>query len=66
MKTDPRSQKRDSNNMSTSNEDIRESVMHFHSESNTSDGSEFLDDAIRMKDQPLEEPSNNENQETEF
>ena len=36
-------------------EGIREMTHTNHDETNTTDGMEFLDDAIRMKDQPLEE-----------
>jgi len=41
------------------------SINPFHSETNITDGSEFLDDAIRMKDQPFEVPDK-EKQQTFF
>ena len=34
-------------------EEIQESINPFHREMNTSEGSEFLDDAIRTKEQPF-------------
>ena len=54
------------------NEAYRDASRHRHEngnqhhETNSSDGSEFLDDAIRMKDQPLEEKPIEENQQTKF
>ena len=41
----------------TSKERIEESNLPFDHEVNITDGGEFIDDAIRMKDQPLEETS---------
>jgi len=41
------------------------SINPFHIETNITDGSEFLDDAIRMKDQPFEVPDK-ENQQILF
>ena len=35
--------------------EVQESVYPYRHEVNITDGGEFLDDAIRMKDQPLEE-----------
>jgi hypothetical protein len=35
-------------------EDFQESINPFRHESNITDGAEFLDDNIRMKDQPLD------------
>ena len=42
-------------------EGIQESIYPDHHETNIADGSEFLDDAIRMKEQPFEETIGNEN-----
>jgi hypothetical protein len=36
-------------------EETRESIISWQHEVNTNEGSEFLDDAIRTKDQPLGE-----------
>ena len=44
---------------------LQESINPLHHEANITDGGEFLDDNIRMKDQPLE-TSTEENQETKF
>ena len=49
------SHKGDPNIEMNSSEGIQESVNPFHHEINITDGGEFLDDAIRMKDQPLGE-----------
>jgi hypothetical protein len=43
-------------------EETGASVNPYHHEENVMDGSEFLDDAIRMKEQPLEEPPIREDQ----
>jgi hypothetical protein len=47
--------KGDPGNEYTSGEEIQESIYPNHDEENITDGGEFLDDAIRMKDQPLGE-----------
>jgi hypothetical protein len=39
----------------TSSEGIQESIYPYQHELNVTDGGEFLDDAIRTKDQPLDE-----------
>ena len=52
-------------NILNQEEGLQESINPLHHETNTSDGSEFLDDAIRMKDQPLE-TAIKENQQTNF
>jgi hypothetical protein len=39
-----------------SSEDIQESIYPFLHEINITNGSEFLDDLIRMREQPLGEP----------
>jgi hypothetical protein len=54
MNTDPSSQKENAGNEKPS-EEIQESIYPDQFEINITDGGEFLDDAIRMKDQPLEE-----------
>ena len=42
-----------------SGEEIQESIYPYHHEMNITEGGEFLDDAIRMKDQLLGEPNTN-------
>ena len=37
-------------------EEIQENIYPNQHETNIADGGEFLDDGIRMKDQPFEEP----------
>ena len=49
------SQKEDPNIELTSLEGIQESISPYQHEVNVTDGGEFLDDAIRTKDQPLGE-----------
>ena len=44
-----------------SEEDIHESIYPCQHEVNITDGGEFLDDAIRMEDQPFGKPNVNEN-----
>ena len=53
--TSPR--KSDAGNEQVSSEEIHEVVHPFPHEMNITDGGEFLDDGIRMKDQPFEEPA---------
>jgi hypothetical protein len=36
--------------------DIQENISSYHHEENLMEGSEFMDDAIRMHEQPLGEP----------
>ena len=48
-------QKGDSRNGQISEAEVQESIYPYHHELNITDGGEFLDDAIRMKDQPFEE-----------
>ena len=55
MNTIPSSRKRDPNTELISSEGIQKSIYPFPHEINISEGGEFLDDAIRMKDQPLGE-----------
>jgi len=45
----------DPGNVHISIEGVTGDVHPYPHEKNTTDGSEFLDDAIRMKDQPLED-----------
>jgi len=47
----------DPNNRQISLEEIQENIHPDPDEINATDGGEFLDDAIRMKDQPFEETS---------
>jgi hypothetical protein len=53
--------KTDPADVTASSED-RNNIHFRHHEVNTMEGSEFLDDAIRMKDQPLDEISLNKNE----
>ncbi|WP_152267293.1 hypothetical protein [Agriterribacter humi] len=53
--------KKDPGNERTLSEGIQESIYPYYHEANITDGSEFLDDAIRMKDQPLGETKEREN-----
>ena len=62
MNTNPSPQKGDSDKkrtlsegiQETKHQGIQESIHPHQHEINITDGSEFLDDGIRMKDQPLE------------
>ena len=45
-------------------EGTQESIPPYQPEINITEGGEFLDDALRMKDQPLEETSGEEDQQT--
>ena len=50
------SQKKDlANDVRSLGEEIQEGIYPHHHEVNITDGAEFIDDAIRMKDQPLRE-----------
>ena len=55
-------QMRDPGNGPISEEEIQESIYPHHHEVNITDGGEFLDDAIRMKEQPLGETTVKENE----
>lgn len=55
-------QKVDPGNAQASSEIIQENIHPYHHEMNITDGGEFLDDAIRMKDQPLGETMAEENE----
>ena len=48
-------QKGDADYVHTSVEEMQESIYPYLYELNITEGGEFLDDAIRMKDQPLSE-----------
>ena len=54
------------NNILNQDGGLQESIKSLNHETNITDGGEFLDDAIRMKDQPLEEKPIEENQQTKF
>jgi hypothetical protein len=56
MNTIDPSQKKDPRDPQHLSEEIQENISHYHHEENSMEGSEFLDDAIRMHDQPLGEP----------
>ena len=57
MNTISSPKKGDPDNAGASEEGIEESIPpHYHA-INITEGGEFLDDAIRMKDQPIEEPN---------
>ena len=62
MTTIPSSQKRDTTIEVTSLEEIRKEIHINPDEVNITEGGEFLDDAIRMKDQPLGERTVKENE----
>jgi len=49
-------------NQPATGEEIQEIIYPNHDEENITDGGEFLDDAIRMKDQPLGETNAKENE----
>ena len=55
-------QKRDPGNGQTSEEEIQESIYPLQNEINITDGGEFLDDALRMKEQPFEEVAMKKNE----
>ena len=62
MKLHPRKRKAD--HEQSAPEENQEGMTQYQHETNIADGAEFLDDAIRMKDQPLEETDlNNSKQE---
>jgi hypothetical protein len=61
MNTIPSSQKGDPVIVLTSSEGIQESIHIYPHEINITEGGEFLDDAIRTKDQPLGETTVKQN-----
>ena len=54
--------KKDTGDEQTSSEKIQESTNPYGHEVNITDGGEFLDDGIRMKDQPFGEITTEENE----
>jgi hypothetical protein len=62
MKTIHSSQKEDPNIEVTLSEGTQEIIDPYQNEINITDGGEFLDDAIRMKDQPFAETTVKENE----
>ena len=62
VNTIPSSQKGDPDIELTSSEEVQESIYPYQHEINITDGGEFLDDAIRMQDQPLGETTVKENE----
>ena len=62
MNTVPSSQKKDPTIELTSSEEVQKSIYPSQHEINITDGGEFLDDAIRMKDQPLGKTTAKENE----
>jgi hypothetical protein len=55
MNTNPSHQKKDPGIDLISEDEVQESIFPTHHEVNITEGGEFLDDAIRMKDQPFRE-----------
>jgi hypothetical protein len=62
MKTISSSQKEDPNIGMTLSEETKEIIDPYQHKINITDGGEFLDDAIRMKDQPFGETAVKENE----
>ena len=62
MITIPSSPKGDPDIKLASSEEIQESIYPEQHEINITEGSEFLDDGIRTKDQPLGETNTKENE----
>ena len=58
MNTIPSPQRESSGNEEISSERIQENINPFPHEMNITDGGEFLDDAIRMIEQPFDESRN--------
>lgn len=54
--------KTDPGNEQTSSDGVQESINPFPPEVNITDGGEFLDDGIRMKEQPFGETTTKENE----
>lgn len=53
MTKDPLSQNRDKRSDMSADEGIQEGLYPFQHDPNITEGGEFLDDAIRTRDQPL-------------
>lgn len=62
MKIIPSPQKGDSEEERTLSEGIQEGIHPYQHEINITEGGEFLDDAIRMKEQPFEETTVKKNE----
>jgi len=62
MTTIPSSQNGDPNTEMPSSGGIQESIYPYHHDVNITDGGEFLDDTLRMKEQPLGETTVEENE----
>ena len=62
MTTIPSSQKRDPDTELPLPGMVQESIYPYHHEVNITDGGEFLDDTLRMKDQPFGEMPVKENE----
>lgn len=62
MNTIPSPQKGDSDKERILSEGVQESIHPYQHEINITDGGEFLDDAIRMKDQPFGETTVKKNE----
>jgi hypothetical protein len=60
MNTSKSLQKGDPNNVQNSSSADEAPINPFPIEKNRADGGEFLDDNLRMKDQPLKEPLSRE------
>jgi hypothetical protein len=56
---------RDPNSKLSSSDNIREEVVTYEPEINTEEGGEYLDDSIRMEDQPFEETTDTENEKSQ-
>jgi len=53
MNMNPSSKKGDHDKERTVSDGVQESIYPFQHETNIADGGEFLDDGIRMKEQPF-------------
>jgi hypothetical protein len=56
------SEKKDSGQLHDTSEEMQESIYFEQHEFNITDGGEFLDDNIRMKDQPYRKATSNGNE----
>ncbi len=62
MNTDPSPRKGDTDKEQSLPDGVQESIYPYSHELNISDGGEFLDDGIRMRDQPYCEIDPEENE----
>jgi hypothetical protein len=62
MKTNISIQKENARRVQYSSEAIHKYIYPNHLDINITEGSEFLDDAIRMTEQPFVEPTTNKNE----